>query len=96
MQRKLRNRRTCRRFDDAQEIIEKQNDIEAQLEKMRTTWDRETSPVVNANDIAVDTLTITNSGDAASGVVVTDTLPAQATYVSDTGGCTLVASGVLQ
>lgn len=40
------------RFDDAQEIIEKQNDIEAQLEKMRTTWDRETSPVVNANDIA--------------------------------------------
>jgi len=40
------------RFDDAQAIIEKQNDIEAQLEKMRTTWDRETSPVVNANDIA--------------------------------------------
>jgi len=39
-------------FDDAQEIIEKQNDIEAQLEKMRTTWDRETSPVVGANDIA--------------------------------------------
>ena len=40
------------RFDDAQEIIEKQNDMESQLDKLRTSWDRETSPVVNANDIA--------------------------------------------
>ncbi len=40
------------RFDDAQEIIERQNDMESQLEKLRTTWDRDTSPVVNANDIA--------------------------------------------
>jgi len=40
------------RFDDAQEIIERQNSLENQLEKLRTSWDRSTSPVVNANDIA--------------------------------------------
>jgi hypothetical protein len=32
--------------------LERQNAMEAQLDKMRTTWDRATSPVVGANDIA--------------------------------------------
>ncbi len=40
------------RFDDAQEIIERQNGLENQLERMRTSWDRSTSPIVGANDIA--------------------------------------------
>ena len=40
------------RFDDAQEIIERQNGLENQLERLRTSWDRATSPIVGANDIA--------------------------------------------
>jgi ATP-dependent Clp protease ATP-binding subunit ClpC len=40
------------RFDDAQEILERQTSLENQLERLRTSWDRSTSPVVNANDIA--------------------------------------------
>jgi ATP-dependent Clp protease ATP-binding subunit ClpC len=40
------------RFDDAQEIIERQSGLENQLERLRTSWDRATSPIVNANDIA--------------------------------------------
>jgi ATP-dependent Clp protease ATP-binding subunit ClpC len=40
------------RFDDAQEIIERQSGLENQLERLRTGWDRATSPVVGANDIA--------------------------------------------
>jgi len=40
------------RFDDAQEILERQTALENQLERLRTSWDRSTSPVVNANDIA--------------------------------------------
>lgn len=40
------------RFDDAQEIIERQNGLESQLERLRTSWDRSTSPTVGANDIA--------------------------------------------
>jgi ATP-dependent Clp protease ATP-binding subunit ClpC len=40
------------RNDDAQELGNKEASLEAQLEKMRTGWDRSTSPVVTANDIA--------------------------------------------
>jgi len=40
------------RLDDAQEIIERQNELENQLERLRTSWDRSTSPIVGANDIA--------------------------------------------
>ncbi len=40
------------RFDDAQELLEHQQELEAQLERLRTGWDRSTSPVVNADDIA--------------------------------------------
>jgi ATP-dependent Clp protease ATP-binding subunit ClpC len=40
------------RFDDAQELLESQQDLEAQLERLRTGWDRSTSPTVVADDIA--------------------------------------------
>jgi ATP-dependent Clp protease ATP-binding subunit ClpC len=40
------------RFDDAQELLEHQQELEAQLERMRTGWDRSTSPTVHADDIA--------------------------------------------
>jgi ATP-dependent Clp protease ATP-binding subunit ClpC len=40
------------RSDDAQELSNKEATLEAQLEKLRTGWDRSTSPVVTANDIA--------------------------------------------
>ena len=40
------------RFDDAQELLENQQDLEAQLERLRTGWDRSTSPTVVADDIA--------------------------------------------
>ena len=40
------------RNDDAQELTNKEASLEAQLEKLRTGWDRSTSPVVTANDIA--------------------------------------------
>jgi ATP-dependent Clp protease ATP-binding subunit ClpC len=40
------------RFDDAQDIIERQSGLENQLERLRTGWDRATSPIVSANDIA--------------------------------------------
>ena len=44
-----------------------------------------TTPLLGSN--VVFTLTVTNNGpDAASGVVVTDLLPGNLTYVSDTGG----------
>jgi len=43
------------------------------------------------------TLSVTNSGNTTlSGVVVTDTLPAQAGYVSDTGGCSQLPGSVLR
>ena len=35
------------RFDDAQEIIEPATELESQLERLRTGWDRATSPIVD-------------------------------------------------
>jgi len=40
------------RYDDAQEILERQESLERQLERLRTGWDRDTAPVVTADDIA--------------------------------------------
>jgi ATP-dependent Clp protease ATP-binding subunit ClpC len=40
------------RQDDAQEMAERQENLEMQLERLRTGWDRANSPVVSANDIA--------------------------------------------
>jgi len=40
------------RNDDAQEIQEQIESLELQIERLRTTWDRATSPIVTANDIA--------------------------------------------
>ena len=40
------------RYDDAQELLERQEALENQLERLRTGWDRANSPVVSAEDIA--------------------------------------------
>jgi ATP-dependent Clp protease ATP-binding subunit ClpC len=40
------------RFDDAQEMLERQENLERQLERLRTGWDRASSPTVSADDIA--------------------------------------------
>jgi ATP-dependent Clp protease ATP-binding subunit ClpC len=40
------------RYDDAQEMLERQENLERQLERLRTGWDRTTSPIVTADDIA--------------------------------------------
>jgi ATP-dependent Clp protease ATP-binding subunit ClpC len=40
------------RYEDAQEFLERQENLERQLERLRTGWDRSTSPVVTADDIA--------------------------------------------
>ena len=40
------------RNDDAQDYLEHQEELERQLESMRTRWDRDTSPTVTAEDIA--------------------------------------------
>jgi ATP-dependent Clp protease ATP-binding subunit ClpC len=40
------------RYEDAQEILERQEGLERQLERLRTGWDRSSSPVVTAQDIA--------------------------------------------
>jgi ATP-dependent Clp protease ATP-binding subunit ClpC len=40
------------RYDDAQELMEHQSDLETQLERLRTGWDRSNSPVVTPDDIA--------------------------------------------
>ena len=40
------------RYDDAQEILERQEALESQLERLRTVWDRSNSPIVTAEDIA--------------------------------------------
>lgn len=40
------------RYDDAQEYLERIEALERQLERMRTVWDRSSSPVVSADDIA--------------------------------------------
>ncbi len=51
---------------------------------------------VNAGAQLVYTLTVANHGpQPARGVRVVDTLPAEATYVSDTGGCTEAPAGTL-
>jgi ATP-dependent Clp protease ATP-binding subunit ClpC len=40
------------RNDDAQELLERQEALERQLDKLRTGWDRASSPIVSAEDIA--------------------------------------------
>jgi ATP-dependent Clp protease ATP-binding subunit ClpC len=40
------------RLDEAQALLTKESSINAQLDKMRTTWERSSSPVVTADDIA--------------------------------------------
>ena len=40
------------RYEDAQEILERQESLERQLERLRTGWDRTNSPVVTSEDIA--------------------------------------------
>jgi ATP-dependent Clp protease ATP-binding subunit ClpC len=40
------------RQEDAQEILERQESLEHQLERLRTGWDRNNSPTVTADDIA--------------------------------------------
>ena len=40
------------RYDDAQEILERQEGLERQLESLRSGWDRSNAPVVTADDIA--------------------------------------------
>jgi ATP-dependent Clp protease ATP-binding subunit ClpC len=40
------------RMDDAQELVNRQAEVEARLEQMRSGWDRATSPQVRAEDIA--------------------------------------------
>lgn len=40
------------RHDDAQDFLDRQEALERQLERLRTGWDRSTSPVVSADDIA--------------------------------------------
>jgi ATP-dependent Clp protease ATP-binding subunit ClpC len=40
------------RYEDAQEFLERQENLERQLDRLRTGWDRSSSPVVTAEDIA--------------------------------------------
>ncbi len=40
------------RQDEAQDLLERREDLEAKLEKLRTGWDRANSPVVTSDDIA--------------------------------------------
>jgi len=40
------------RFDDAQELQDRQGELERQFEQLRTGWDRATSPIVTSDDIA--------------------------------------------
>jgi ATP-dependent Clp protease ATP-binding subunit ClpC len=40
------------RNDDAQELLQRVQELEGQLERLRTSFDRSTSPVVSAEDIA--------------------------------------------
>jgi len=40
------------RYEDAQEVLERQEAYESQLERLQSAWDRSTSPVVTAEDIA--------------------------------------------
>lgn len=40
------------RYEDAQELLERQESLERQLERLRSGWDRSNSPIVSAEDIA--------------------------------------------
>jgi len=40
------------RFDDAQELLERENELNLQLDTLRNGWDRQNSPVVQPDDIA--------------------------------------------
>jgi ATP-dependent Clp protease ATP-binding subunit ClpC len=40
------------RYDDAQELLERESALERQIERLRNGWDRNSSPVVTAEDIA--------------------------------------------
>jgi ATP-dependent Clp protease ATP-binding subunit ClpC len=40
------------RYDDAQELVDRETSLERQLERLRSGWDRSTSPIVKADDIA--------------------------------------------
>jgi ATP-dependent Clp protease ATP-binding subunit ClpC len=40
------------RYDDAQELVERESSLETQLDRLRTGWDRSNSPIVSADDIA--------------------------------------------
>jgi ATP-dependent Clp protease ATP-binding subunit ClpC len=40
------------RLDEAQEILERQEVVERKLDDLRTAWDRDSSPIVSAEDIA--------------------------------------------
>ncbi len=40
------------RYDDAQDIMERVESLENQLDRLRTGWDRTNSPIVTADDIA--------------------------------------------
>jgi len=40
------------RLDEAQEILERQEVVEQKLDDLRTAWDRDSSPIVSAEDIA--------------------------------------------
>jgi len=40
------------RNDDAQDFLVRQDDLEIELERLRSAWDRESSPTVTADDIA--------------------------------------------
>ena len=40
------------RIDDAEDFLDQQREMEAELERVRVTWDRKTSPVVKPDDIA--------------------------------------------
>jgi len=40
------------RHDDAQDFLNQQEELEGEIEKLRTGWDRDNSPTVSADDIA--------------------------------------------
>ncbi len=40
------------RTEDADDLVERENSLETQLERLRSGWDRSSSPVVKADDIA--------------------------------------------
>ena len=40
------------RYDDAQELVDREGELERQIERLRNGWDRSSSPIVQADDIA--------------------------------------------